>query len=1052
MTSDFKKTSSSDLEETLKSNVATLKFQCSYQTTYGQQLRICGNLEELGNWDIEKSITMETNENLFPLWESTIDLICPIGMTIEYKYVIFNENGEKEFEQLPNNSKRILTMKQTGNFLIINKQGDINYLKTKKLDKKNDDEQNELQLNLNIENNDMKDLKFKFERKISIDSSSAVASSLGPFDLISYENNKMVSDLMNNNIEFQINKKLQNSERIIIATNYLPIIVEKKNDKFEIIVKEYSSVFAKINHLKMNKKIKINIYWVGMLRNYFDFSEEQLDEIEDLLEKNDYYMIHPKKEHWEGHLIYLNQIMFPIFISSMFDYKNEYLSECEKYFQYYYEINIKYAEAISGASRENNDLIILNDITLALVPNVIMQRNNNASIGIYIHSPFPASDVVKAFPRYQEIIKSILLCDVIGFYFYSNARNFMTVLRRFFGLFVEIQKKGFISLNYLGRTILFNIMQGQIEPEYLLSLSNSEECQKYEKEYEYLSKDHFNIICFDNLSAIRALGMKLRVIDCFFEKNEELIPKTTFVIWIKYYERENASDKVTRDYVSSSVKTLKEKFKNENIIKVEYFINLDICKRLAIFKKCNVLLYPQFFEGQGIYANEFLAMKKEDQRYGLILSENITSTSSIPSIIKANAFDANFISEKLKLIYNWEPSKNKFEKDYNFIKNQSVIKWVTNFVYDIKRIKLNDSTNKIKVGLGLNMGIMKLNNTFNSLSSSKVSKYYTRSKNRLFFFDYENTLQELDESICDETTSVKNSPSKKNIMSPNKGLLKILDNLSQDENNLIFILSKYETDFISHFFSKVPYLGLCGENGFYYKYPNENIYNEIVEIQDWSWKDTVIKIIKEFTEKTEGSFYIERKSSIIWNYKQSDSDFGPIQADEIKTHLMSIFNTKLDIENYNGTLEIKPKDVNKGAFVAKIIKNEFKKRNIDLIVAFGDDNTDEEMFSYFNSAEKYFPNFNNNIKVITATIGKKPSKAKYFISDVNECIGIIDSVTHTNFSNKFERKNKNSKTEKFEGINFFGERNKRKRSTYREEEEGKSLVSQKFFEEKENDN
>ena len=52
----FTKTSSSDLEEQLKLNVATLKFQCEYQTTYGQQLRICGNLEELGNWDIEKSI------------------------------------------------------------------------------------------------------------------------------------------------------------------------------------------------------------------------------------------------------------------------------------------------------------------------------------------------------------------------------------------------------------------------------------------------------------------------------------------------------------------------------------------------------------------------------------------------------------------------------------------------------------------------------------------------------------------------------------------------------------------------------------------------------------------------------------------------------------------------------------------------------------------------------------------------------------------------------------------------------------------------------------
>ena len=95
--SDLKKISSSDLEETLKLNEANLKFQCEYQTTYGQQLRICGNLQELGGWDIEKSIIMETNENLFPIWESKEELNCPIGMTIEYKYVICNENVKKNF-------------------------------------------------------------------------------------------------------------------------------------------------------------------------------------------------------------------------------------------------------------------------------------------------------------------------------------------------------------------------------------------------------------------------------------------------------------------------------------------------------------------------------------------------------------------------------------------------------------------------------------------------------------------------------------------------------------------------------------------------------------------------------------------------------------------------------------------------------------------------------------------------------------------------------------------------------------------------------------------
>ena len=365
--STLKKTSSSDLEEKLKMNTSTIKFQCEYQTTYGQSLKICGNLEELGGWDIEKSIIMETNENLFPIWECKEELTCPIGMTIEYKYVICDEKGNKEYEKLPNDTKRTLTMKQTGKFIIRNKQGDVNYLKTKKLD-------NTFEENENKENDNIKDLKFNFkERKLSIDSASGVASSLGPIDLISYENNKMVSDLTNNNIHFALNNKLNNSERIIMVTNYLPIIIEKKNESFELKVKEFSSVFAVINNIKNNKKVKI--LWVGMLRNYFDFTEEEIYDIEDLLIENDFYLIHPKKEHWEGHLTYVNQIMFPIFITSMFDYKNEYLSEYEKYFQCFYEVNIKYAEAISNATKDN-DLIILNDITLALVPNVIMQRNN----------------------------------------------------------------------------------------------------------------------------------------------------------------------------------------------------------------------------------------------------------------------------------------------------------------------------------------------------------------------------------------------------------------------------------------------------------------------------------------------------------------------------------------------------------------------------------------------------------------------------------------------------------------------------------------------------
>ena len=52
-----------------------------------------------------------------------------------------------------------------------------------------------------------------------------------------------------------------------------------------------------------------------------------------------------------------------------------------------------------------------------------------------------------------------------------------------------------------------------------------------------------------------------------------------------------------------------------------------------------------------------------------------------------------------------------------------------------------------------------------------------------------------------------------------KFFINILDNLSQDENNLILIMTKYTRDFIKKIFLKVPNLGLYRENRFYYKFP-----------------------------------------------------------------------------------------------------------------------------------------------------------------------------------------------------------------------------------------
>jgi trehalose 6-phosphate synthase/phosphatase len=189
---------------------------------------------------------------------------------------------------------------------------------------------------------------------------------------------------------------------------------------------------------------------------------------------------------------------------------------------------------------------------------------------------------------------------------------------------------------------------------------------------------------------------------------------------------------------------------------------------------------------------------------------------------------------------------------------------------------------------------------------------------------------------------------------------------------------------------------------------NENEWQELFHIKDWSWKDSVLKILQGFTEKTEGSYITIKEAILSWYYKDCDIYFGHVQANEINTHLQNIYeNCKIDIVNGKGYVEIKPKNVNKGYFISHIIKQEFiDKADPDFILSVGDDISDEEMFKYLNSVHNQLTFFKDNIKVFSCTICRKPSSAKYYLNEIYEVYEYLESLNQTHHLLRKESKKK----------------------------------------------
>ena len=339
---------------------------------------------------------------------------------------------------------------------------------------------------------------------------------------------------------------------------------------------------------------------------------------------------------------------------------------------------------------QENDLIMINDDHLMLIPNSLLTKNTNARVGIYFHMAFPSSDVMKTFPYHQEILKSILLCDVIGFHVFQFARNFLTACKRLFGIFYEIKVGGFITLNYLGRHILIRIMHAGIDLDYIKTTVQKTEFSYHVDNFRSMIGDKFCFVSVDHPNESSGIYFKLEAYKRFLEKFPSLRNNVILLQVIKCEDFEN----INPDFFEQLEEMLKEISQIANdalkIVKVNKF---SVPGRFALFSLGNSLLYLQLREGNCMYVNEFIALQhilfgaKEKINFGIIISENIGVSTALKGPFRVNPFNLGSIVNAMEKTYYMKEDEKviKFKKDLEHVLQSTTFTWIKNFFVDLKR-------------------------------------------------------------------------------------------------------------------------------------------------------------------------------------------------------------------------------------------------------------------------------------------------------------------------------------------------------------------------------
>ena len=123
----------------------------------------------------------------------------------------------------------------------------------------------------------------------------------------------------------------------------------------------------------------------------------------------------------------------------LFHYFLEY-SEFElDFWEAYKKVNQKFADAILEVATDD-DIIWVHDYQLMLVPQMVKEKRPNATIGFFLHIPFPSFEIFRTMPWREEVLDGLLGADLLGFHTYDYERHFLSSVRRLKGLEVSFNE------------------------------------------------------------------------------------------------------------------------------------------------------------------------------------------------------------------------------------------------------------------------------------------------------------------------------------------------------------------------------------------------------------------------------------------------------------------------------------------------------------------------------------------------------------------------------------------------------------------------------------
>jgi trehalose 6-phosphate synthase/phosphatase len=731
--------------------------------------------------------------------------------------------------------------------------------------------------------------------------------------------------------------------RLILVSNRLPFSIEKSGIDNRLrqssggLVSAIKSYFDKHSDTQHQFSEKI---WVGSV----DFSLQDLNNVKEQVAEQA-FSIQPvfieEEEYNNYYNGFSNSTLWPLF-----HYFPSFVEFRKEYFDSYKKVNEHFAETILPIIKDD-DVIWIHDYQLMLLSQLIRRQKPNASIGFFLHIPFPSYELLRLLPAdwKSALLTGVMGADLVGFHTHEYVQHFIRSVK----MIIKIDNQ-FNLLHYQNRLVKADMFPIGVDYEKF-SADDDANVNEQINQFKNAFADKKIIFSVDRQDYTKGLMDRLQGYDQFLIDHPEWKEKVIFIQNV-IPSRDNIPAYTDRKkMLEELIGTINGKHSSIQWQPIIYRYNhLEFEQLKALYKAADVALITPLRDGMNLVAKEYVA-SRNDGKGVLILSELTGAASELSEAILVNPIDRGEVAAAINQALNMSPSEQqrRLKMMQKRLKEYDVTRWVTDFLDQLQAVKVEQEKLQTKY--------------INEQVLNRIIQQYQKSRNRLLLLDYDGTLSPF-AAIPSQAT-------------PSEELLTHLKQFTADRKNNVVLISGRDEKTLSNWFGNLR-VSLVAEHGASIKYEGRQWEKQFTPYP--GWKEQIRPVMDLFSTRCPGSLVEEKENTLAWHYRNSAADLGFSRSRELMntiSHLLT--NTPLQVVDGNKVLEVRQAGVNKGTTAVKLVEH----FNADFVLCIGDDTTDEDMFNFLHG------------KGITIKIGSAATAADYNVATQSEVLPLLSKIINT---------------------------------------------------------